>query len=269
MRIVILLCLLVSMVSTSSARPCTLGISNEIKFDAKEYVFIGVVTGYTAPAAYKSDEDTAPVSSSVLSERPRNSKEAIGLIVKFEKAVYTPQSPSEYFEVYDFTLWADCSITGTPIDRLAKDYPKGTEVRVVAHDPEYLLDRGAKDRIRLEVRPTENSFISSDSVETKNVSISVDSVFDYEIYNRGRKWGDLDVAMINFEARKDLFRLEQSRSENETKAVLNRLVNISPYISDIDYPKLFDRYLKNKDDIEFYLRLRKKIEKRLMSKQKE
>jgi hypothetical protein len=71
-----------------------------------------------------------------------------------------------------------------------------------------------------------------------------------------------------FEVSKDLLRLEQSRSEIEKKAILERLSNVSPALQyGIEYPILVKKYLSNKKDIRYLEKKRRKVEEQYFKSQ--
>jgi hypothetical protein len=248
----------------NSSFSCTLGISPSIKFDQNEYIFIGEVTGYTEPMAFdsdKADQSSNAISSTELVQKGSRQRTAVGLLVRLKASVYTPQTPRTLFEVFPFVLWADCSISGRPLGEIKQSFPIGSEVRVVARTPEYISEAGQADRIRLEIRPTEISYISSNVAVPGSPSSSADSKFDFARFDPSSLSDEMKYGTLLFEVSKDLLRLEQSRSEIEKKAILERLSNVSPALEyGIEYPILVKKYLSNKKDIRYLEKKRRKVE---------
>lgn len=214
----------------NSAFGCTLGRTSLMDFDETEYIFIGEVIGYTKP---------------VKSAKLRN--DAYGLIVKVKESVYLPKTPKNDFEVFPIKLWADCSDGGTSIEELKKEFQIGSEIRVIAKTTELIPNNSTEENIRLEDRPGELGNIVPNYDENKSRMTSADSVFDYKAFKYDRNKDSFSKYLLpNFEVRKDLFRLKNSRTQKERNDILTRLRDLPICCNDLDFQSVFDRYNSDK-----------------------
>lgn len=213
---------------------CTLAIKPLSGFDKTEYIFIGEVTGYTAEP--------------VKSEKLRG--EAHGLIVKVKESVYLPKTPKTHFEIFPFQLWSDCSDAGASLRELKKSFPLNSEIRVIAKEAERLPRALPDGNIRLEDRADELGSIALNYDENKNRLSFAGSVFDYKSFkydineNSAAKY-----RLPDFEARKDLLRLANSKTRAEKSSILARLLYF-PVGGRLDIYAIFKEHSESKDAYE-------------------
>lgn len=201
---------------SQSAFGCTLAVQPFMKFDPSEYVFTGQVIGIVGP-----------FESKIFRQK------AWGLQIKVGEKVYLPQTPAEYFEVFPFQLWADCSTVGTAGEELLKYYPVGSSVKVIAKIAKLLPGRLPGGNIRLEILPGTWSDISRNHYEDGRQMADAQSVFDYKSFRQVTPadyvssfmpFLDAKGALPEFELRKDLLRLNGAKSRNQRVRILTRLL---------------------------------------------
>jgi len=203
---------------TGVASGCSLMIQPVTKFDPSEYVFTGEVIGYVGPRQ----------SEHVVGD-------AWGLLVSPAGSVHLPKTPAGYFEVFTYGLGADCSTLGPPRDELARSYPVGSMVKVIARESK--LGVPGDGNIGL-VDSAGGSGLVMKAGEGE-AGLSPESVYDY-----GRHREDSTAAPL-FELRKDLLRLREAQTEEEKVAVLGRLMYFPPRTI-FDYAKVVELHLADK-----------------------
>ena len=236
--------------SASVARACTIAGKSLPKFDPNEYVFVGQVVGFTEPVAFderKAGSQLEPMSSTSMGDWP-NPRKTVGIKVRMTAEVHVPRKPAEYFEIYVYDLGADCSIRGSSLGSLKNAFPEGSEVRVISHDAIFLTEPAKQGAIRLEDRPGEMGSIALNTLRKGERMTTATSVFDYKSYSYDMdRDTDSKYLLPSFELRKDLMRLESSRSPVERHAILRRLFDL-PIGSDLDLKSAFDSYAANQQE---------------------
>jgi hypothetical protein len=212
---------------------CTLGLTALSKFDTKEYIFIGEVVGYTK----------------VIESKKLNSS-TYGLIIKNKESVYLPKTSKGSFEVFPFGLGADCSLFGTDIEELKKDFPLNSEVRVIAKEAK-VIPKTKTNTIRLEKRPDELSSIALNSDEQGNRMTSSKSVFDYKTFEYQEDDSFSKYLLPEFEIRKDLLRLKMTKNQIERNKILDRLF-YAPVYTDLNFGGLFQEHTSSISEYERY-----------------
>lgn len=213
-------------------------------FDQTEYVFIGEVVGYAEPLQFKKVRE----SSSENGEFLRSLKEASGLIVKVKQSVYLPETPKTHFEVFPIKLGSACDDLGALREELEKNFPKNSEILVVAKKAEFFPYILADGNFRLENRLGRTSLLALNSDENKQKLTSIESIFDYRKTNGGDLKYD-DYNSVRFEIRKDLLRLKNAKTRKDRQAVLDRFFNFYKSRSFIDFYGILKKYSENKNDV--------------------
>lgn len=229
---------LLSTVLCSSSYACSLALPPIVKFNSHEYVFTGRVVGLVGPSQSK-----------------RFRGNAWGLQIEPIDAVYLPKKPMRYFEVFPFELWADCSIAGTKKEQLVKYYPIGSNVKVIARKSKLLPNAAVGTDVRLEISPYVWGDISRNSYEDGTPITDSRSVFNYKTYKMvtpGQYVSDfmpfLDArgGLPDFELRKDLLRLETTRSRTDRITILERLMYYPICCGGLSYYGVTEHYLDKK-----------------------
>jgi hypothetical protein len=172
-----------------------------------------------------------------------------GLIVKVTEGVYLPKNGTE-FEVYFYDLWADCSIGGVTSDQLKDRFPLNTEIRVIAKESIFLT-APPKGRTRLEDRLDESGQVIRNTDQNSKRLTSGTSQFNYKAYHHDINNSDSYSLLPDFEARKDLLRLERAPSQKDRNLVLDNFLNI-PNNLRIDLHNVFDLYAANETEAKRY-----------------
>ena len=208
---------------------CSSPIHPISEFDSKQYVFIGEVLDVAGP--FKSE------SKMVIGE-------VWGLQVKVTDVVYLPQSPVSYVEVmrYDLTPW--CGVEGWNREKLLRNYPVGSQVRVIAKESTLLESKLPDGNIRLESTRDNSGIIARNS--EPELTTSAESVYDYRKYadrQNDAHPSESNYYLPHFELRKDLLRLRDAASEEEKIKILERLSSF-PHVAELDYPKIAQLHVR-------------------------
>ena len=229
---------------------CTLSRKSLSKFDDQEYVFIGKVVGFTDPVVF--DERKAagridPISSTSLPSQTKQ-KTSVGLKVRLTESVYTPKAATDFYEIYIYDLWADCSIGGKTVAKLAIAFPIGAAVRVIARKATLLTEPAKAGTIRLEDYPAELGSVALNSDSKTDRMTTAKSVFNYKSYTYDMNADSYSKYLLpSFEIRKDLFRLSTSKTQNERNAIFDRLFH-APRHSDLEWQTVFETYAESQSE---------------------
>jgi hypothetical protein len=229
--------LLILLLQSNVSIGCSLGIPPLRGFDRNEYIFMGEVVGIVGS-----------FESSKFRER------AWGLRIRIDDTVYLPRTPANYFEVIPYELWADCSTAGTSEEKLIREFPIGSKVKVIAKEAKLLPSGLGGGNIRLEILPGSLGNISRNYYEDGRPMTSSQSVFDYQAYRRTMPsdytesfmpFLDAQVLLPEFELRKDLLRLKNARTEGEKVSILQRLI-FYPECCDFDFHRITRNHIRNR-----------------------
>lgn len=90
---------------------------------------------------------------------------------------------------------------------------------------------------------------------------SNEAVFDYKTFKYDMNNNSVSTYLLpNFEIRKDLFRLKNSRTQKEKTDVLNRLLDVPVCCSDLNFYHLFKRYTSSENEFKTFNEARLKKE---------
>ncbi len=239
----------ISFFSIQIGLSCTFAGRSISRFDDDEYVFIGIVTGYTKDVAFdekKEKKSVEAISKTFLGEPEKPPSRAVGLIIKVKESVYLPKSGSE-FEVFQYNLMADCSLSSVSSYKLEREFPINSEVRVIAKEA-VLLTEPSSGRIRLEDRPREQGQIIINSDQNVNRLSSSESVFSYKdfIYDMNKDSAS-KYLLPSFEIRKDLLRLKKASTQTERNVILDRLF-YAPLYGELEFRDVLNLYATNETE---------------------
>lgn len=219
---------------TNDAFGCSLHIDPTSDFDRTHYIFIGEVV---------------EVIESVKYESAGLKGDAVGFKIKVSENVHLPKSAS-YLEVFPMRLTTDCRLISDAKD-IRERYRVGSQVRVVAKEATVFKNQ-PNSIVRLETSIYNRGSIARNDL-SENLRTSGKTVYDYKSFveRRGASAQEYALSESNynlpvFELRKDLLRLQESKSEDERTKILERLV-FYPYISMLDFPKIARTHLKNQE----------------------
>lgn len=224
------------LLSFYSVYSCTLAGKSLEDFDIEEYIFIGEVINYTNPV--KSRKLTS---------------QAYGLVVKTKESVNLPKIAKNFYEVFPIQLFADCSESGMNLEELKKLFPLKMEVRVIAKEAK-ILTQLTDGNIRLENRPGELGSISIHTEEDKKSISSKDKLFDYKSFKYlTDEYRGIYSRLPDYEVRKDLYRLKNSKSQAEIKSILQNFLDISiccmRCCDDLEFYSIFKKYSTNEKEL--------------------
>jgi len=223
---------------------CSLVTKPLRNFDSTEYIFIGEVIGYTDSL-----------------ESPDINGQANGLVVKLKESVHLPQIPKTHFEIFPYGLGADCSTLGASKEELQRDFPIHSEVRVIAKEAR-ILPKLSDGNVRLEERPGELGSISLNTEQDKKAMFTKNKVFNYKSFKYvvNEYSGELSF-LPDFEVRKDLLRLKNSKTHVERIEILNRLLQIPPHnYLHLDFYSIFKTYTRNESEFKRFDETRLRME---------
>jgi hypothetical protein len=154
-----------------------------------------------------------------------------GIRVTVLESILSPGGLVEEYIVFPFFLGSDCSKSPVPKDWLQKEYPLGASVWVVGSRFE------SDDSGRLwETWEGSGSYIARNS--TRPVA-TARTMFDYR--------DNPNALLAEFELRKDLLRLKQSRTPREKERILQRLAFYHGFKEHEDrFRYLVERHLEDK-----------------------
>lgn len=220
------------------------------QFDKSEYIFIGEVVGYT---------------NLLKSNNKLSNLKTYGLIVKVKEAVNLPKTPKTHFEVLPFHLGTACQTVGVKLTELKKNYPIKSEILVVLkessifphalNDGNFRLEYDFANFYLIEVSKVKNYSALTDSSLTSNLNI--DDIKTLEEYED--KYSHFD-----FEARKDLKKLAESKTQTEKEEIINKLLK-NP-TSSIDFIELLKLNSKPNQEILKHYEDRLRLKKDLLLK---
>jgi hypothetical protein len=242
---------------------CSIKQSLISKFDKTEYVFIGEVIGYTEPIEFQYKNKAFFENKDWYKE---DYKYASGLIVKVKESVYLPKTPKTYFEVFPLKIDSACFTLGISKSELKKKFPINLEISVVIGEATsfpHVLENG---NFRLEYKFASSNVIASNVDKNNKHLTSASSIFEYSQLDKD--FNVLNTFPFDFEVRKDLLRLQLSKTQSEKDIIINRLLQ-NPTLA-IDYLELLKTNIENQSEVlrlyekrlrfenDFYLKFAKK-----------
>lgn len=251
-KIVLVFIFVVNFASTMFA--CSFNAFVPFEYNPKEFVFLGSVVGYTD----KIETDFVSYN--------RNIKfTGFGIKIKIDSVINLPQE-SEIVEVFrTYPRDTACAPRGVSLEELKKDFPVGTQVRVIGQENSKLLGVSANNNPRIEVSGGNQGQLFNNIGKKGKFFTTADSVFDYKLslplYDS--RFSTAETFVWLFEIRKDLKRLEQPGDQLNRFEILKRLA--FAYDNYQDYGKLIQKYLQDKSQIEVLLKLKNNWEKKRFS----
>lgn len=212
---------------------CTIFIRPEAPVShvrSETYIFVGEVVGYTEVVKSK-------IKVGLPNAEDKFYGEGRGLRIKPLEIVNFPGNSGDLIELFQFGVNAWC----LP-QILDANFPVGTKLRIVAGTSNFVPDKSAENKTRLESNYFERLSVVSGEDEFFTDSRSI---FDYKIWKplqakiQESTDGTVRKRFSDFmfmEITKDLVRLEKEVSEKEKLEILGRLL----YAPFIDYPKIID-----------------------------
>jgi hypothetical protein len=204
-------------------------------FDNQHYIFIGEIVEIVKAVNLKSQQIK---------------NDAVGLKIKVSENVYSPKLAS-YYEVFPLSLTPSCGLE-SEIKQIRERFPVGSKVRVVAKEATSIKYDPAHSIIQLETSIFNKGIISRNDL-IANQHTSAKTIFDYKGFVAKQYTTKAEEAFFAsnnslplFELRKDLFRLQESKSEEEKTKILERLV-FYPDVDNFTFEDYAWNYLENKD----------------------
>lgn len=222
--------------STLTTFGCSLGISPISDFDTAHYIFIGEIV---------------EVMENVKYESQGIQDEAVGFKVKVSENIYAPKQAT-YFEVFPLRLTPSCGLM-SDAEKLREQFPVGSQVRVIAKESTVFKNQLVENSsIRLETSIYNRGSFSKNDL-SENLRTSAKSIYDYSSFAQKERTTPAEDVLFEsnyylpeFELRKDLLRLKESKSEDERTKILERLV-FYPHVYRLAFPKIARTYIKNQE----------------------
>lgn len=240
MKILFFTILFLSTFAVSSVYSCTLLITPISDFDKSEYIFIGEVIGYTNEIkfnqnleGYIESDDSYRVSLA----------QANGLIIRVKEAVNLPKIPKTHLEIFPYGLGAMCENLGASQLDLKRDYPKNSEVLVVAREAKALPHTLTEGNYRLEIGAGSKDFVILNRIFSIPKLTTVETFFDY-------KRNTDSYAALGFEIRKDLLRLEKAEDKKERNKIFKRISYLRKSNHYVDLYGIFRKYFASSQKAE-------------------
>ena len=224
------------------------------KFDPDEFIFIGTVIGYTGPTVFvgqKANNSIDPVSATFVNRSEKPKFITYGLVVKVNESVYLPVE-SDLFEIFEYSLDADCLVQGISQVDLQDEFPLNSEVRVISKKAVLVAPTPSDRKVRLENRLTEDGSIALNADKNDHRMTSADTIFDYKAYSYDmNRDSDSKYLLPIFEIRKELFRLSRLKDQRSRNEILDRIF-FAPVAHDIDHGGIFKNYTSSEGEYRRY-----------------
>lgn len=222
--------------SSSATFGCTLGIPPISDFDPTHYIFIGEIVEVMENVKYQSQG---------IQDK------AVGFKVKVTENIYAPKQAA-YFEVFPLSLTSSCGLM-SDTKKLRDQFSVGSKIRVVAKRATVFNDQSTENSVvRLETSIFNRGSFSRNDL-SENLRSSATSIYDCSKFIQKERTNSAEDALIEsnyylpeFELRKDLLRLKESKAENDRTKILERLV-FYPHVYRLDFLKIARIYITNKE----------------------
>lgn len=231
--------------SALSTFPCSIPTIPPSQFDIQQYVFMGQVSGYVETTELVNRHGTN-AEAELYGEF---ANKTAGIIINVKDTFHTPQGAKETYEVYRFSLGADCGLYGLPVEWMKERYKIGEWVRVVAAKSDHILQPKNTKLERLELKYGGGNSITLLEVDDPSFR-DISSIFDYKAYR-----SDL-IGDPYFELLKDLRRLSVS-NETEGRQILDRLTYFPRFCESCGFylENVFRLYTSNTNEFARYSKL--------------
>ena len=223
---------------------CTLAIAPLEKFDDAEYVFTGRVAEIVGP---------------LKSER---AGQVWGLLVEVDEKIHAPSDLGARAEVFPFHLAPDCGDVPWRREELARFFPAGMKVRVIATRSQVFKEPAADGAVRLDAYLYNKGEVSRNELGGSQMT-SASAVYDYSSFKRPEEEEtdesepliEARWSLPQFELRKDLLRLRDADAEAARLQILERLVAY-PSSYDFKFDAVARRYVKDEQALAELLKKR-------------
>ncbi|MCA1613171.1 MAG: hypothetical protein LC800_03235 [Acidobacteria bacterium] len=224
---------LVTAAPAGGSRRCSLSLKPIEKFDADEFVFTGKVA-----------ETVGPLKS-------KRSGEVWGVLVDVDEKVHAPASLGARAEVFPYHLGADCSDVPWDKQELARFFPPGAKVRVIAVRSRVFKEPAADGAVRLDVYLYDRGDLARNALDGAQMT-SASTVYEYADFKKpegeqtdeNEPLMDARWSLPEFELRKDLLRLRRADSEAARVQVLERLAAY-PGEHNVDFAAIARGFVKD------------------------
>jgi hypothetical protein len=179
--------------------------------------------------------------------------QAFGLRVAVTENLHSPTGPaSPTVDVFEYNLGGACDAIGISRADLEHRLPPGTAVRIIARAARKVPAAGSGAPPRLEAGPYNAHALLAPIYREDPVSASLSRTYDFATPIDINRYEKLDAArfdwfwyrgVVEFEAMKELLRLERARDDAQRTAILRRARRI-PGIRSLDFAGLVRTYVR-------------------------
>jgi len=179
--------------------------------------------------------------------------EAFALRVRVTENLHSPQPGAAVVDVFQYNLGAGCDAIGMSRSDLAVRFPPGTAVRVVARAARKVPPARSGAPLRLEAGPYNAHALVTPIYPEEPLSASLAGVYDFAVAIDVDRFERIDArrfdwlwydGVVQFEAIKEVLRLERAGTEAERVAILDRAQH-NPATRTLDFAGLVRRFVED------------------------
>ena len=257
MKMFILLFVFIILRGMFPVYPCSMVYVPPVRFDPDEYIFIGEVAAYTG---------------ALYSDSLERSFQGLRILIK--EVVYLPVKNPGIVDIIPYDLGPACELMSTDEKSLELRYPLGTQLRIVGKESVF-IQKSLSDLIILDINPYKMFTLSRNITDPSILMSSLSTVYDYRyacsdsvesfkesLHSYDQDWAQSLVnsfaQLVDFELRKDLYRLSIATADEDRSAIITRLIDFKHYIRD-SLLLMIDNNVKNPSDKEKLIKLVDKV----------
>lgn len=206
------------------------------RFDNSLFVLTGIVREIVGPV------DSADVRGEVYALR-----------IAIDETLHSPRALGATVDVFEYNLGGACDALGIDRESLERRFPLGTAVRVIAYEALLVPPATGAAALRIEAGPRNPHSLVAPIYPEDPVPAALTGTYDFVKPLDINHFENLDAArfdwfwyqgMVQFEAVKELLRLESARDDAERVEVLRRARRI-PNVRSLDFAGLVRAYVRD------------------------
>lgn len=231
---------------------CSLIVNEPTRLVPSDYIFVGKVVGYTEEVKPNLTEKKL----NELREEYKNEKElekiiksieknfvSSALIIELDTTIYLPEKTEKRFEVYPLNMDGPCYYSGKIKARIAKVFPIGSRINVVAQKSMMFQKASLSEDLKLETGITHH--LSLTQISGNEIDSSLNAKTDYKALFEPQKY--LKGYVLQFELQKEYVRMEFG----DKKTIFQTLERLIYFPDNLNYYQITKNYL-GEDDSGFH-----------------